>query len=46
MLKWHSDLHFGVGGAMKDLHTSPAALIFWPWHAYVDNVYWDWEHCP
>jgi hypothetical protein len=46
MLKWHSDLHFGVGGAMKDLHTSPAALIFWPWHAYVDNVYWDWSIAP
>jgi hypothetical protein len=24
---------------------SPAALIFWPWHAYVDNVYQRWELC-
>ena len=45
MLQWHADVHFGVGGAMQDIHVSPSALIFWPWHAYVDNVYWDWEHC-
>jgi hypothetical protein len=24
---------------------APAALIFWPWHAYVDNIYRDWEFC-
>ena len=46
MVPWHAAVHFGVGGAMRDLHTSPAALIFWPWHAYVDNVYYSWEHCP
>jgi hypothetical protein len=46
MLTWHADVHFGVGGTMQDIHTSPAALIFWPWHAFVDNIYWNWEHCP
>jgi hypothetical protein len=46
MRAWHNAVHAGVGGAMTTLaKNAPAALIFWPWHAYVDNIYLQWELC-
>jgi hypothetical protein len=46
MRDWHDSVHAGVGGAMRTIGLeAPAALIFWPWHAYVDNIYLDWELC-
>jgi hypothetical protein len=46
MRSWHAAVHGGVGGAMRTIQTNaPAALIFWPWHAYVDNIYTEWELC-
>jgi hypothetical protein len=46
MRDWHDSVHAGVGGAMRTIGMeAPAALIFWPWHAYVDNIYRDWEFC-
>lgn len=43
---WHGTVHLTVGGALAPLRYSPAALIFWPWHAYIDDLYYDWELCP
>jgi hypothetical protein len=46
MRDWHDLVHADVGGAMRTIGMeAPAALIFWPWHAYVDNIYRDWELC-
>jgi hypothetical protein len=45
-IPWHNGVHGAVGGAMGFISTSPAALVFWPWHAYVDTVYERWEACP
>jgi hypothetical protein len=42
-VNWHNSVHNAVGGAMLDPSTSPAAVIFWAWHAYVDNIYAQWE---
>jgi hypothetical protein len=42
---WHDDVHLAVGGAMRTFD-SPAAVIFWPWHTYVDMVYAEWQACP
>jgi len=42
---WHGSVHVKVGGAMGSLEISPAAPIFWCWHAYIDDVYWAWERC-
>lgn len=32
----------GVGGVMCQQY-SPAAIIFWPWHAQVDEIWYNWE---
>jgi hypothetical protein len=42
---WHNRVHGAVGGAMNFSSISAAALIFWPWHAYVDNLYETWLRC-
>lgn len=42
---WHGQVHNAVGGTMADIMTSPAAPIFWCWHAFVDHIYWDWQQC-
>ncbi|MCE2504228.1 MAG: tyrosinase family protein [Chlorobi bacterium] len=39
---WHNRLHGLMGGVMG-YFTSPAAAIFWVWHAYVDDVWKTWE---
>jgi hypothetical protein len=41
---WHGNVHDTVGGAMADITISPAAPIFWCWHAYVDEIYWDYQN--
>jgi hypothetical protein len=46
MREFHNAVHATVGGAMRTVQSeSPSALIFWPWHAYVDNIYLRWELC-
>lgn len=41
----HDAVHNAIGGVMGDSQRSPAAAIFWIWHAWVDEVYWDYEQC-
>ena len=41
---WHGPVHGAIGGIMGTFD-SPAAPIFWCWHAYVDDIYYDWQHC-
>ncbi|MBC8132221.1 MAG: tyrosinase family protein [Deltaproteobacteria bacterium] len=45
-LQWHNGVHDSIGGIMANPQNSPAAVIFWPWHAYVDNIYTQWEKGP
>ncbi|WP_437502239.1 tyrosinase family protein [Sorangium sp. So ce1099] len=40
---WHDIVHGAIGGAMSSVSAAPAALIFWCWHAYLDDLYWDWQ---
>lgn len=46
---FHDAVHGAIGmqgtprNAMGDF-TSPAAPIFWCWHAFVDQIYADWEY--
>jgi hypothetical protein len=42
---WHGGVHVTIGGAMGNLMDAPAAPIFWCWHAYLDDIYFDWESC-
>jgi hypothetical protein len=39
---WHNNVHTNIAGAMS-AYKSPAAIIFWPWHADVDDVWKEWE---
>lgn len=39
---WHGMVHMTVGGAMAPLMLSPCAVVFWLWHAFIDDVYEDW----
>jgi hypothetical protein len=41
-VNYHNGVHVSVGGVMGS-YFSPAALIFLPWHAYVDDVALKWE---
>ena len=34
----HNGVHNAVGGVMS-FHYSPSTTIFWPWHAYVDDLW-------
>lgn len=42
---WHGSVHVTIGGAMGDFMNASAAPIFWCWHAFLDDVYYDWEAC-
>jgi hypothetical protein len=44
---WHASVHNGIGspGGTFAMFDSPAALIFWPWHKYVDLLYEEWLSC-
>lgn len=39
---YHADVHAAVGGAFGTFR-SPAGLMFFPWHAYFDEIWQDWD---
>lgn len=39
----HDTVHRTVGGVMNNLRRAPEAPIFWPWHAFIDDIWWDWQ---
>lgn len=41
---WHGSVHGAIGGTMGDFNTASAAPIFWCWHAFVDEIYWDYQN--
>lgn len=38
----HGSVHIAVGGVMANFQ-SPSAPIFWPWHSFVDDIWWSWQ---
>jgi Protein of unknown function (DUF3892)/Common central domain of tyrosinase len=44
--RWHAEVHNAIGGTMDEFRIASAAPIFWCWHAFVDDVAFDWETCP
>jgi len=42
---WHNRVHRDVGSIFTDQETSAAAALFFPWHAFVDNIYDAWLSC-
>jgi hypothetical protein len=47
MNPWHGSVHDTVGGQNGTFSSfdSPAAVLFWPWHKYFDDLYLQWEAC-
>jgi hypothetical protein len=41
---YHNMVHNTIGGTMQSMD-SPAAAIFWPWHAFVDDIFQSWLDC-
>ncbi len=33
----------GVGGKFAKIPQTPETPLFWIWHAFIDDLYWDWE---
>lgn len=44
ILEFHNFVHNNVGGVMSTFN-SPAAAIFYPWHATIDLIYTSWQQC-
>lgn len=42
---WHGGVHGAVGGTFGSFPIASAAPIFWCWHAFVDDIYHDWQQC-
>lgn len=40
--KYHDHGHSSVGGRFNE-PDAPACLIFWPWHAWIDDLWYAWE---
>jgi hypothetical protein len=40
---YHNQVHDTIGGDMRDTRVSPQDPCFWLFHAYVDNVFSQWE---
>lgn len=40
---WHGSVHVTIGGTMSQLAIASAAPIFWCWHAFVDEIYRDYQ---
>lgn len=39
----HNTVHAAISGIMNTLHSAPKAPIFWPFHAYIDDIWVQWE---
>lgn len=39
----HNRVHRRVGGVMNNLWRAPEAPIFWPWHSFIDDIWWNWQ---
>lgn len=42
---WHGTVHNTIGGTMRNAMISPYAPIFWCYHAFLDDVYSEWQTC-
>ncbi len=39
----HNDVHVAVGSNMSALMTAPSAAIFWLYHAFIDDIYYEYD---
>jgi len=43
LMRRHNLVHRTVGGIMNNVRLSPIAPIFWPFHAFIDDIWSKWE---
>jgi Common central domain of tyrosinase len=43
---WHGGVHGNVGGTFGQFNEASAVPLFWCWHAFVDHIYYNYQHCP
>lgn len=43
LLPWHNKVQFQIGGSMSQVKFAAASPIFWCWHAYITDLYSDWQ---
>jgi len=39
----HNLVHARIGGVMNNLRRVPVAPIFWVFHGFIDDIWWDWQ---
>lgn len=39
----HNLVHSRIGGIMNNLRLAPAAPIFWLFHSFIDDIWWEWQ---
>lgn len=39
----HNRVHTRVGGIMNNIRRAPEVPIFWPFHAFIDDIWWEWQ---
>ncbi|WP_066633095.1 tyrosinase family protein [Desulfolucanica intricata] len=39
----HNLVHRRIGGVMNNMRRAPVAPIFWPFHSFIDDIWWDWQ---
>lgn len=43
LLPLHNLVHRRIGGIMNDMFRAPEAPIFWPFHSFIDDIWWNWQ---
>lgn len=43
LMSKHNTVHSTVGGVLNNLRQAPEAPIFWSFHAFIDDIWHDWE---
>lgn len=43
LMEAHNEVHAKVGGVFNDLSRAPEAPIFWPFHSFIDDIWWEWQ---
>ncbi|MFA7467492.1 MAG: tyrosinase family protein [Desulfotomaculaceae bacterium] len=39
----HNLVHQRIGGIMNNMRLAPLAPIFWPFHSFIDDIYYNWQ---
>lgn len=43
LMQRHNLVHQRIGGVMNNQQRAPEAPIFWPFHSFIDDIWWEWQ---